>query len=395
MTDVIRQYQPLIYLLKCALNGKKPDADALSGVDFDSLRALSEFHGVSAMAALALISTDDLEYGKEWKEINFRVLRRYMILSQEIDRVCDAFAKAEITFVRLKGCAIWRLYPKAHMREMVDVDLLIDNRMMEQARVVMEALGYKATAINESNHDVFEKPPIFCFEIHEELFTAYHSKYYNYYINCRNKLVGCESGPFEKKFTDDDAYIYQVAHSCKHMHDSGIGLRALTDIYVLLRNKELHRDYIDGELFALGIADEEKILASLAEKLFSYNAGAEMPLLEEEEQRVLIFLLQSGSHGTMEQRIKNFLPQGDNSDGTDFSKSRTRYIKYRLFPPPEYYEKSHPFFYRHKAARPFLVFARLGDSVLHKRGKLKKELSELRRISGKNSVGKKPQAGKK
>ena len=63
------------------------------------------------------------------------------------------------------------------------------------------------------------------------------------------------------------------------------------------------------------------------------------------------------------------------------------YINERLFKKPVN-KTLHPFIYRHKAARPLLVFARLGDSLLYRRGKLKKEVRTVFKIASRRASGK-------
>lgn len=40
MNENIVRYKPLIYLIKCALNGTKPETSALADADFDELERL-------------------------------------------------------------------------------------------------------------------------------------------------------------------------------------------------------------------------------------------------------------------------------------------------------------------------------------------------------------------
>ena len=390
MNENIARYKPLIYLIKCALNGTKPETSALADADFDELERLGAFHSVSAMAGCALMTADAEGLMSEatltkWRDRCHSSLRRMMLLKHETDRVCAALTDSGIRCARLKGIVVSRLFPKPMMREMTDVDILIDNSKMKQARAVMERLGYEPEAVELSNHDVYVKPPIFCFEIHEELFSRYHEKLFSCFIDCRDRMLPCESLPDELRFSDDDLFLYQMAHICKHLHDSGIGLRALTDIYVCSGKLKTDREYIDRGLEKMGIAGDAAVLSRLAEKLFSDPEDPEPMPLTGEEENVLCFLLDSGANGTLEQSIKNRMPQSIYTGVHDIAKLRRRYIRERIWQNPEAYKKAYPFFYRHKAARPLLPVVRLGNAVLHKRDALKSELSSVRRISRKKN----------
>ena len=385
--SIIDRFNPIFYILRCALNNTKPDKSALEGVNFDELRTLCRFHGVNAMAATALLSVDGIEdiIGADGKKqchySKSRSIGRYLTYKDETQLVCEALAKREIHYTKLKGIVLGDYYAQIGMREMSDVDLLIDSDKIKQAGEVMRSFGYEGTALELSNHDVFQKPPMLCFEIHDELFTKYHRKYYDYYINCRDKMIPATDDPYELRFTDEDFYIYMLAHSVKHLYDSGVGLRALTDIYVFLNSFELDRGYVDCELEALGILKEEQVMRSLAFKLLSPSQSAELPSLTDSEEKVLTVILESGANGTLEQSIKNRTTESVFSDSGEISaKSKRAYIKSRLFPKPEAYEIAHPFFYRHKAARPFLVFVRIGEALFKKKDGLKTEIKMLSKV---------------
>lgn len=148
MNENIVRYKPLIYLIKCALNGTKPETSALADADFDELERLGAFHSVSAMAGCALMTADAEGLMSEatltkWRDCCHSSLRRMMLLKHETDRVCAALTDSGIRCARLKGIVVSRLSPKPMMREMTDVDILIDNSKMKQARAVMERLGYE------------------------------------------------------------------------------------------------------------------------------------------------------------------------------------------------------------------------------------------------------------
>ncbi len=53
---------------------------------------------------------------------------------------------------------------------------------------------------------------------------------------------------------------------------------------------------------------------------------------------------------------------------------------YRLFPPAELYRKTYPFFYKHKAARPFLIFVRGFDIITKRRKNLINEINLVKKM---------------
>ena len=390
MHPSIQKYSLLIYLLKCVLHQVKPDEAMIQGADTVELYRLSRFHGVSVMTAEALLQTNavrDSAIRAEWSEIYYRAIRRDLLLKKETDRVCEALSKAGIRYVRLKGCVLSRFYPKPFLREMKDVDLLSEPDKASKLKDLMESIGYHADEFGVCHHDVYTKPPIYCMEVHNELFSETNTLYHDYFVSIRDRLIPCEDDTCEATLSDEDFYLFVLAHACKHLHNAGIGLRVLTDLYVCGQKLALDRAYLDPELEKLSLSKDDWILNSLAKKLFSDPENAQLPSFTEEEENVLVFMLESGQNGSLEHRIANRTPQalyrGDRND----LKNKMLYINERLFKKPVN-KTLHPFIYRHKAARPLLVFARLGDSLLHRRGKLKKEVRTVFKIASRRASGK-------
>lgn len=376
MHPSIREYSLLIYLLKCVLHQVKPDEALIKGADTVELCRLSRFHGVSVMTAAALMQTKAAQDGDtmaELSEIYYRALRNELLLKKETDRVCEALSKAGVQHVRLKGSVLSRYYPKPFLREMKDVDLLSEPEKAPEVRELMESLGYRTEEFGVCHHDVYVKPPFYCMELHNELFSETNTLYHDYFVLIRDRLVPSENDPYEPTLSDDDFYLFILAHACKHLHNAGIGLRVLTDLYVCGQRLSLNRAYLAPELKKLDLSRDERILSDLAKKLFSDPESAQLPSFTEEEENVLVFMLESGQNGSLEHRIANRTPQALYQGSHKVLKNKVLYIHERLFKKPVN-KTLHPFIYRHKAARPLLVFARLGDSLLHRRGKLKKEV---------------------
>ncbi len=388
MQTIVTSYQPLIYLLNCALHQTQPDRSHLAKTDFHELERQSDFHGVSAMVGYVLISNKDVgildeEQQAFWKEAYYHSVRNSLLIDRELEQVCGALSDAHIGYVKLKGSVLKHYYPKSGMREMCDVDLLIDPDQTEQAKNVMTALGYTVDAFGMSKDDIYSKPPIYHFELHHKLFVESYPDFFKYFRHYFESMSPVSPDGYERKMTDDQFYLFLIAHACKHLHRAGVGLRVLTDIYVVNRTFALHRDYIDRELPKLGLVRDETNLRSLSEKLFSSPESTALPTLSREEENLLVFMLRSGSTGTFEQRIHNQSPQGVYADAQDLSKNKWYYVKNRLILNPKTYRKKYPFFYRHKIARPFLPIVRLAKKAVKHDGKVSNELKNLRKVNKK------------
>ena len=119
------------------------------------------------------------------------------------------------------------------MREMTDNDILCDPEKMDDIKLIMEELGYECASFGECNHDIYSKPPCLEFEMHRSLFLRTEMPLCaDYFDDVKNKLIA--AGKYEYRFTDEDFYIYILAHEYKHFSHRGTGMRSLMDVYVFL-----------------------------------------------------------------------------------------------------------------------------------------------------------------
>ena len=86
----------------------------------------------------------------------------------------------------LKGAVLKDLYPKHDMRQMADNDILFDVTCQKEIRDYFVSHGYEVISYAKGNHDVYEKPPVYNFEMHTALFGAGHNEVWaKYYENVK------------------------------------------------------------------------------------------------------------------------------------------------------------------------------------------------------------------
>lgn len=385
MDGISSNYKILIYLISCALNKKTPDKSIFKTIDLDALKKQSSFHSVSALAAKALSpyfnnrEFFNADEAAKWGKTLNNSIRRNLIINTERNTVCDIFEENGIWHIPLKGSIIQNYYPYFGIREMNDVDILVDGSRTEELRDIMVSRGYRVKKFGTSHHDVYQKEPVHEFELHTELFAKKYPKLHEYYSNVKERLIKKEGRNFEYAFTPDDFYIYITAHACKHLNAAGIGLKPLADIYVYRKSVGLDYNYIEAELYKMELRENEKILRGLSEKLFSNCRVLCEEMLTEEEAKTLSYMIASGSDGTVFNRVKNNIYSHNGQDNEGSKSKKLKYICKRLFLKPDEYEKSYPFFYKHKWARPFLPLVRLGKSATVKRKDVMRELDYIKK----------------
>ncbi|MBE6824262.1 MAG: hypothetical protein E7513_02830 [Ruminococcaceae bacterium] len=345
-------------MISAVLNGG--DA-SFSENDLDVLFSLSCKHRVSALVS-TVIDKDAKNYTQWSDAFNLSVIKK-TFMDLEREQLLSFFKENDIWYVLLKGLVLQNLYPDPHLREMCDNDILYDANGYNLIKEYMRKNGYSIEHASKDVHvDEYEKKPYCFFELHKNLFNVNKGKLASYYRNITKKLVSVDK--CEKRFTDEDFYVYMIAHSYKHFVDGGTGLRSFIDCYLYNKNVSYDKEYVNKELELLNIEEFEKEFSTLADKLFC----GEKINLTETEREMFLYVLSSGAYGTLENHIGYQLE----------NESKLRYICKRLFPPLEWYKGHAPFFYKHKWAIPFYSIYRIFDRVTKRRKYIEREIGFLK-----------------
>ena len=292
--------EALIYLVSCAVDEKIPEKSIVNKIDLNQVYSLASKHMLSAAVAMAL---EDAGFRDERSSrVIGAALRKNMIFEEEKKRVLEKLDEAEIWHMPLKGSVLKDFYPKAVMREMSDYDILFDASRAKDVKRIMKSLGFSTVAFGTHNEDVYYKAPVTLFEMHRALFGARHEKKINvYYTDIKARLLSDANNRYNLRFTNEDFYIYIVAHEYSHYSVAGTGLRSLIDIYVYLKNNSLDWKYVKDEITKLGISTFELQNRHLARCIFNTEE------LNTEDKQLLENFLTSGVYGTIENYAKNGL----------------------------------------------------------------------------------------
>lgn len=337
----------LIYLIRCVLHDKIPTKEKLSKMDLSGVFSVAKAHSLTAMAAYALESAGIVM--QDFKQERMKAIRKNVTFDFERQAVLSEFENASIWYCPLKGCIIKDWYPEIGMRQMADNDILVDSSKMSEVREIMEQLEFETKLFGKGHQDVYEKEPVYNFEIHSCLVEPRHGDVvYDYYLKIKDKLLKNEDNNFGYHFSDEDFYIYFISHEYKHFSGAGTGLRSLVDTYVINRHfgSSLNKDYLSAEFKKLGLLYFEQKNRQLAEKVFNGKK------LDDEEKKMLDMFIFSGTYGNFKTQMNN-----RGVDGSLLSKAK--YIVKRLILTERDLKENHPFFYKHTALRPLLYANRL------------------------------------
>lgn len=372
--------QDFIYLIACALKGVSPDKTRLETMDFQRVFWLSCNHMMCAMASNALMKAHALEtlpdsLSQEWQAARYAAVQKSVNLRSEARNVLAQLSAAKIWHVPLKGLVIAEYYPSTGYREMADCDILVNAEKAEEAKNVMESLGYRTEHFQEGHHDIYHKSPVYNFELHKQLYELGISAAYDRYLtSTQSRLRNRPESKYDCYFSKEDTYVFIILHAYKHYRSGGTGLRALTDVYVYNHAfPDIDHRYLKREFEKLEIQVFEQHLRELSEIIFSKPDNIYRVEFTEEQQSLLHYIIGSGAFGTSDNAVKNALKRY--SGGKKITiKARLHYIFERLYPTDPRCVERYAYFYNHKWAFPFLPIYRLSL-----RGDIRSILAEIKR----------------
>ena len=233
----------LFYLCYCKLNHISPDQQRTKGLNISQLYQISVYHDIGAIVCMALESAGildnaDPQTAKAFRNIRNKSLRKVLLLDNGRTEIFRFLDENKIWHMPLKGVILKDYYPELGMRQMSDNDILYDAAFRQTMQQYMLSQGYTLGAKKAYEDDYF-KLPVYNYEMHLSLFGNNDSDFSQYFQNIEERLI---RNGYLCCFTDEDFYLYFMAHAAKHYRSGGTGLRHLLDCYVFLSKK---RDTMD------------------------------------------------------------------------------------------------------------------------------------------------------
>lgn len=374
----------MLYLASFGINhNSKPDEKCLEHYRTNeenrkALFRMSARHFIDALVGTTLKQAG-VSLPKYWEDRMVKAVRKVLLFDTERKKLCAWMDSEQIWYLPLKGIILKDFYPSVGMRQMSDNDILFDENAWERVEKHMISEGYEAESVGKGNHDVYQKLPVFNFEMHRSLYGKGHDeRWVEYYSDIKNRLLPDqaeemrdtihsasenttanqtdsmygENSSYGYHMSDEDFYIYITSHAYKHYSGSGTGLRTLLDFYAYLNAKEatLDFDYIRTECKKLGIDDFEQHNRILCRKVFApqqtYNQASFEQSLSADEFDMLQYYLSSGVYGTFDRMVANRMEKQKKADGKK-NLSKLSYYRHRVFPGMELYE-NYPLLVKHK-----------------------------------------------
>ncbi len=269
----------LLSILGAFLNERPLEAPP-QGMSIKALLSLAKRHKVAAIVGYMAASNPgvcDAQFlGLFVNELNYSVARETQ-QTAESHSVNDAFRRADIKYLPLKGYVMREYYPESYLRYCVDYDVLVEEEAVARAEEVLVQLGYQCDHWCE-HHAAFHKRNLFSVELHFKLFNTF-----NLYTEVR-KVEWASLIPYDEteyRFTREDFYRYMVEHLLKHWAGDDVKIRDVLDIGFYNRKfgSTLNRVKLDADLATGGSLQFAKNVERLADVCFNGASGD--PLLDE------------------------------------------------------------------------------------------------------------------
>ena len=311
-----------INAINLCLNGKKvlPQQEK---ADVKEMLSIAKKQALANIVCCGLkkdgsYSTEELLPLSEYAELcTFQYLRQ----EQELLRLCATLKEKKIRFILLKGSRMRTFYPSPELRSSCDVDILTD-APDETILATMESLGYQYVKDSETTLN-FANPPLVTVEMHRYLFDDRLS-FHGYFDSVWDRAIPAEDGSSECFLSEEDFYLYMIAHLVKHFTRYGCGLRPLLDLYVYEREAGDRCDFEAAEkkLEELDLLYFTKQMRALLNKWFETGE------LTEEDEELTDYLIQSGVYGS---KLTNRVHRARQSASVRGAKLRV--LLRNVFPP--------------------------------------------------------------
>lgn len=325
----------------------------VADIDCDTLCKLARSHNMSNIIFAFLKQHPQTD--PEWMAAHERWIDllqyKHLMQKQEYAAVTALLQENRIRYMPLKGILLMGLYPDASMREMSDIDILVDRENLSRVKDLLTLRGY--TFAHKGHHDVYTKEPGICFEVHETAVDRQRETGVDAYFEDAWRLATQDG--FAYGLTPENEYIYLMTHFYGHFHQGGSGVRTVLDIYLYRKKYNLDFAYINAVFEKYGLQKFAENISDLAEVWFSEKEAT--PLLEELGE----YILTSGTYGKIDRLHLDLCRTDTDKIGNIWST-----VKRKLFLNKKEINIRYPWS-KHILLMPIAYLNRMFDVVIHHR----------------------------
>lgn len=362
MTEMVKY---LAELVKAQLEGKKP-GPVPEGISLTELEEFSRKNHINYLVLGALLKLDSLpeEAKQRFRPIVMKSVMKTAMQVAEVKMLRQRFEEKKIPNQFMKGSCLKFVYPSPEMREMSDLDILIGEDGMEQAAEVLVNMGYELTR-SIKHHDIFQKKPYMVVEAHRAMYDKSVDKSQYEYFSTFSKANKMDGYEYSYEFSNEDFYVYMMAHMAKHFFQTGCGVRHLVDIYIFKQKYGATMDmaYTETELDRCGILTFTKHMEKLTE--IWLNDEPSEALYDD----LFDYMLGCGIYGKEENGMWSRF-----ADEKKETISRSKMKLWYIFPPLHYMAEDYAYLEKHHWLLPWAWFVRGINGILKHKGSGKRKM---------------------
>ena len=322
--------------VKCAVDGKRIDSipDQIDYVKLYNL-CLAQSMTVAVFRAL--------EGVKEKLPPNFysalKKSAEHHLIVDVRQKYCDEEVLKHleencIKHIPLKGYELKKLYPHSDMRFSSDCDILVEISDVKNFISTMEQKGLRLIR-NDVHHVIMKFPDSnTIYEFHKKLFVGKLEEYFKVGFGNATLKKGFS---YRYEYSKEYFYLTVLAHSAYHFgHSAGIGIRHLTDLYLMQKNYNLDQEYLQTELEKIQLKKFNQELTKLVDCWF--NDGKP----DEFTQKLGLYVLESSVLKNRQKQAESEIAKQRKSFDETAKKSKRRTVLRRIFPTREFMQMAFP-----------------------------------------------------
>lgn len=380
----------LVHILKSAIEGQTPNAMPDS-IDERLFLQFCTFHKLENIVYLTI---GDKLSGNAQKALSERYNRSVFVSATQayyLEEVENAFNENGIYYLILKGRELVKLYPSEDMRQSADFDIYLGRENSKKAKDIMLGLGFEILSYTDTDeHDEYVADKVAMCEIHPVLIQNNHP----WQAECSRipeRLIRVDEKSVELKMSNEDFYLYNLAHTAKHMKYAGIGIRAFLDMWLIYKayGQSFDWDYLNEKLALANLTEFEKNTRRLCDYWFE---GKET---DDTIKAMALYVAKSGWVGTEEQEKSTALAEAAGNT-TSVKAAKLGKFKEMFFAPLSAMTARYPILKKYKWLLPFCRVHRALRAILMRRDVIRdvaKDIEAGDMETGKAIVGLKKQIG--